>query len=179
MRSKQDARFTQGSQIMGTSKAWLWTVMLSTFLQDPCPVMLAYSSSCPGVQPPHVGLWLSKNLPEQWLETGKFTLQTRLVHLYSNYLLYLGLSKTVSSADAPCANGGGKLISKVCMPETQSTVTSWCVANAGPPRSQLICGRWMSMHCCLFATSGRQQYALHYLPPYRHKVSSIKESACM
>lgn len=32
---------------------------------------------------------------------------------------------------------------------------------------------------CLFANSGGQQYALHYLPPYRHKVSSIKESACM
>lgn len=94
MRSKQDACFIQGLQIMGASKAWPWRVMLSTFLQDPCPAMLAYSSSCPDVQPPHVGLWLSKTLPEQWLETGKFTLQTRLAHLYSSYLLYLALSWT-------------------------------------------------------------------------------------
>ena len=77
----------------------------------------------------------------------KFTLQTRLAHRYSSYLLYLGLSKAVSSADVPCANGGGKLISKVCMPEAYSTVTLWCVANTGPPRSQWICGHWMSIQC--------------------------------
>lgn len=30
---------------------------------------------------------------------------------------------------------------------------------------------------CLFASSERQGYALHYLSPYRHGVSSIKVSA--
>jgi len=40
-----------------------------------------------------------------------------------------------------------KVISKVCMPKTHSTVTLWCVANAGSPRSQWICGHWMSIQC--------------------------------
>lgn len=145
MRSKQDGCSTQS---MDASKAWLWRVMLSVFLQDPCPAMPAYISSRPDVQQPHVGLWLSKILLEQWLETGKFNLQTRLAHLYSSYLLYLGVSKAVSSADISCANGGGTLISKVCMPEAHSTVTLWCVAHAGPPRSQWICGHWMCLSLC-------------------------------
>lgn len=128
----------------GAGKAWLWKVMLSAFLQDlPCQP----TSSCPDVQPPHVGLWPSKTLPEQQLETGKFTLQTRLAHLYSGYLLHFRLSKAVSSADISCANGGGKLVNKACMPEAHSTMTLWCVANAGPPRSPWICGHWMSIQC--------------------------------
>lgn len=106
MRSKHDARPAQSLQTMGASKAWLWRVMLSVFLQDPGPATPAYSSS--DVQPPHVGLRLSKTLPEQWPATGKFTVWTRPAHLYSSYLLYRGLSKAVSSADVPCANGGGR-----------------------------------------------------------------------
>lgn len=91
------------------------------------------------------GFWLSS--PGQCLETGKFTPQTRLWHLYSSYLQQLGLFKAVGSVEVPWANGSGKLISKVCTPETCSTVPLWCIANAGHPRSQWIFGYWLTVQC--------------------------------
>lgn len=155
VRSKQDACSAQSLQTVGVSKAWLWRVMLRAFLQEPHPAMPSYhphaqmaSTTCTP------GFWLSS--PGQWLETGKFTLQTRPGCLYSSYLQYLGLFRAVSRADVPWANGSGKLISKVCISESCSTVTLWCIANAGPPRSQCVHVHWMTTQC-LFATSERQQ----------------------
>lgn len=52
VRSKQDTCSAQSLQTVGVSKAWLWRVMLSAFLQEPRPAMPSYPSSCPDVQQP-------------------------------------------------------------------------------------------------------------------------------
>lgn len=106
--------------------------------------------------------------PEFWLfsarqgfETEEFTPQTRLGHIYSSYLQYLGLPKAVSSADLPWAKGSGKLISNSFIPETYSTVHLWCIANAVPPRSQWICGHWMTIQCLPPQIDSRRPYIIY------------------
>lgn len=87
------------------------------------------------------GFWLSP--AGQWFETRKFSPQTRLGRLYFVTCNILGFSRQSVVLIFHSAYGSSKLISNMCLTETCSTVHLRCVANAGIPRSQWICGHWI------------------------------------